>query len=110
MSKKTTSKTATAKKTSSKKATKGKAAKKDKKGDGEVKVRGYYAGTTISATPEVLKENPCREGSKRAADTDLIRKAGKRGIKYEDYVAAGGNRFNLNDGYVRGYFEVKDAK
>lgn len=92
----------TAKKSSSKKAP-AKTAKKSTKGQ----VRGYYAGTIIKPTAEVLKSgNPCREGSKRAKAAQLILDAGRKGISYEDYRAKGGNRFDLNDGVVRGYFEV----
>ncbi len=49
--------------------------------------------------------NPCREGSVRAKHFSLV----KDGMLYEEYRAAGGNAFNLNDGILRGFFTMQDG-
>ena len=62
--------------------------------------KSKFAGKRIY---KLVKENPCRKGSARAKQFDLV----KEGMSFEDYQKAGGNTFNLNDGVERKYFSVR---
>lgn len=63
-------------------------AKKAAKAEGEGRGRtSVYSGKTLVASAEALKTNPRREGTNGYRFFEVVRKAGKKGIKYEELRA-----------------------
>ena len=73
-------------KTAAKKAAKAPAKKAAANGEGRGRT-SHYSGKTLVATAEALKTNPRREGTAGFKFMEVVRKAGKKGIKYEDLRA-----------------------
>lgn len=63
-----------------------------------------HAGKTITA---LKPENPRREGTHGHKSFKIILDAGKKGISYEDYIAAGGRSNDLAWDIDKGNAEVK---
>jgi hypothetical protein len=75
------------------------------KNDNEPHVRtSQHSGKVIFTN---LKDNPRREGTFGWHSFEIVRAAGKRGVKYEDYRAAGGRPNDLQWDIDHGYVELK---
>lgn len=65
-----------------------------------------FAGKKLIANVEG-NENPRREGSYGHTSMQIIIDAGKKGIVYEDFLAAGGRRTDLAFDFNKGYVTVQ---
>lgn len=86
-----------------------KPAKEAAKSEGTGRGRGRppkFLGKRIFS---LLDENPRREGIPGYQSFDLILRAGKRGITYDDYIAKGGRPLDLIWDVKHGHAEARDA-
>lgn len=61
----------------------------------EAKKRGRTASNNGRTITAIVETNPRREGTHGHKSMEIVLKAGKNGIKYEDYIAAGGRPNDL---------------
>lgn len=99
-----TTMTKTATKKAAKAPAKKAAAKKAANGEGRGRT-SVMSGKTIYATPETLKKNPRRDKTAGWYFVEIVRKAGKKGIKYEDlrkheHFGTSHMMWDLNKGYI----------